>query len=174
MSFAQRAVVGSRAYRVSERMVRLMLYIEFGVSDDRIMFCPEDTYKVEYDSKWFDDSEVIRIACEIDGLKHVDGDIFENSIFGRCSGLQISGGAKTVILAYLGITYGMCLPTSWLGENCFPVLGSLEINHDVTFAVDSTPLLLDFKCSFISKNTGEEIHEYDKFYEERRVYEALG
>lgn len=151
-----------------------MLYIEFGVPEDKVMQCPEDTYNVEYDQKWFDDPEVVRIACEIDGLSHMVSDVFDSELFGRCTGLNISGGAKTVILAYLGLTYGLCLPTSWLGENCFPVLGSLAIKTDVTFAVDSTPLLLDFRCKFVSKNTGAVVGNYDMFYEERRVYENGG
>lgn len=147
-----------------------MLYIDFDVPKDKILEIPTGLYQIYYEQTWFDDPVVVDIACKIDGLKHVFADFFENELLGRCSGREISGGAKTVILAYLGIVSAYVLPLSWLGENCFPVLGSLDIEKDITFDGDSVPMLYDWKCDFISRKTGRVINSYDTYREEWDIY----
>lgn len=138
-----------------------MLYIDYGLDDSEILDNPTARYRAQYETGWFDDPEVVRIAETIDRLKHDGGDAFMHPVLGRCTGYTLSGGAVTVILAYLGETGGYALPLSWLGENCFSVLGSLDIKHDVVFDGDYTPRLDEWNCSFISKKTGKVV---DGFY----------
>ena len=147
-----------------------MLYMDFNVPEERILNIPESWYNAYYDPSWFDDPEVVRIACEIDNLNHVWADFFEHSYTGRCCGKDISGGAMTVILAYLGLFCDKDLPLSWLGENCIPVLGSLDIKHDVTFAGDQVPQIRDFGCKFISCKTGKILDNYYDYYREYLKY----
>lgn len=82
-------------------------------------------------------------------------DIFEHTIFGRCSGMNLSGGVKTLVLTYLGETGGYVLPLSWLGENCFPVLGSFTCRTDVTYSGNYVPQIEEWGCTFKSVRTGE-------------------
>lgn len=89
-----------------------MLYLDYRVQCDKVVQNPSLIYDAFYKISWFNDLEVVRIACEIDKLKHFIDDIFESDIFARCSGKDISGGAKTVILAYLGIVKDYALPLS--------------------------------------------------------------
>lgn len=147
-----------------------MLYIDYKIPYDKVVQNPSMTYDAFYKISWFEDPEVIRIACEIDNLKHFTDDIFESDFSGRCSGKDISGGAKTVILAYLGVVKDYALPLSWLGENCFPTLGSLKIKDDIVFDADSSPGILDFKCRFISKRTGKVIDNFIDYASERVKY----
>ena len=147
-----------------------MLYLDYRVPCDKVVQNPSLTYDAFYKISWFNDPEVVRIACEIDKLKHFIDDIFESDFFGRCSGKDISGGAKTVILAYLGIVKDYALPLSWMGENCLPVLGPLTIKDDIVFDADSSPGILDFKCSFISKRTGKVIDNFIDYHDERIDY----
>lgn len=53
------------------------------------------------------------------GIKHVWADFFVGTITDRCSGKELSGGAKTVIAVYVGLTRGDVVPLQFLGENCF-------------------------------------------------------
>lgn len=147
-----------------------MLYLDYMVPDDQVLLNPGGYFNIIYDKTWFEDSEIIRIACTIDKLEHIDGDIFNSSYSGRCSGKDLSGGAKTVILAYLGETNNKALPLSWLGENCFQVLGSLDVKHNIVFNANSTPLLMDFQCTFRSLKTGKMISHFIDCDRERIEY----
>lgn len=143
-----------------------MLYMDYNVPESKLIWNPESVYDIFYEKSWFDDPEIVRVACTVDHLDHTCDDIFDHEITGRCSGKDISGGAKTVILAYLGIAKERALPLSWLGENCFPVLGSLKIKDDIIFDGDSVPMLEKWSCNFISKRTGKVLNNYDDYYNE--------
>lgn len=142
-----------------------MLYMDYNIPVDDIA-TPSALYDTIYEKSWFDDPEVIRIAETIDRVTHVEADIFESSVLGRIVSTELSGGVKTVILAYMGETNDCALPLSWLGENCLPVLGSLKIKHDVTFVADSVPMVWDWECRFISKRTGSVISDASSYREE--------
>lgn len=60
----------------------------------------------------------MRIAEEIDNVKHVWSDFFVGTVTDRCSSKELSGGAKTVIAAYVGLSRGEVIPLQFLGENC--------------------------------------------------------
>lgn len=143
-----------------------MLYMDYDVPEERILDDPSERYKLLYEKSWFEDPEVVRVAMEIEGWTHDGSDIFEHPIFGRCTGYNASGGTIAVILAYLGETGGYTIPLSWLGENCFAPLGSLDIKHDVTFDGDYMPDLDEWGCNFISKKSGEVINDRMKHLRE--------
>lgn len=147
-----------------------MLYLDYAVPHDKLLWTPMIRYDLEYDQNWFDDPEVVRIAEEIDDVKHVWADFFVGTITDRCSGKELSGGAKTVIAVYVGLTRGDVVPLQFLGENCFPVLGSLNIKEDVTFNGDTYPFIKDFGCKFISKRTGKTIDNYLDYREEMDMF----
>lgn len=147
-----------------------MLYLDFNVCEDSLLTNPSDRYDAFYESEWFNDRTLIFIAEVIDGVKHVTGDIFEHDLFGRCDGTRLSGGVKAVILSYLGNTGGYVIPLSWLGENCFSVLGRLQIDSDVVFDGDYVPMLDAWECKFISKKSGNSISNYDTFIKEYYNY----
>lgn len=44
-----------------------MLYLDYAVPHDKLLWTPKIRYDLEYDQNWFDDPEVVRIAEEIDG-----------------------------------------------------------------------------------------------------------
>lgn len=149
----------------------MALYMDFNVSRDRIIYNPTAIFNYWYDKHWFDDEKVVKVACDIDKLKHESGDIFEHPIYGRCIGRELSGGVHTVLAAYFGLPVNdMVLPLSWLGENCFAPLGSLEIKNDIIFDGDYTPQIDDWHCSFISKKTGSILSNYDSYSRERSMY----
>lgn len=148
----------------------MALYMDHNVPLNKLMMNPDARYRAFYKSEWFDDPEVVRIACEIDGLRHLFWDTFEHPVFGRCTGKEVSGGSRAVILAYLGETDDYVIPLSWLGENCFKTLGSLNIKSDVTFDGDYTPNLWNWECEFISKRTGNKINSWETYSPERFDY----
>lgn len=92
-----------------------MLYMDFNVPEEKMLVIPESWYDAYYNPDWFNDPEIVRVACEIDGLTHVWADFFTHPYTGRCCGKDISGGAKTVIVTYLGVPDNKIIPLSWLG-----------------------------------------------------------
>lgn len=146
-----------------------MLYMDFGLEYPDVMAFPVGIYCSEYERVWFNDPVVVDISCKVDNLKHVEGDIFEHELTGRCSGLDISDGAKTVIMVYLGLA-DSAYPLHYFGENCLSVLGSLNINYNAVVNGDYVPMLDDWQCKFISKKTGNIIHNYDTYYAEWLAY----
>lgn len=147
-----------------------MIYLNFIKDNSKVMYAPGLIYDDYYEQSWFDDPVVVAIAEKVDNIKHEWADYFCSDLTGKLSGKDISGGAKTLILAYLGFDLGKELPTDWLGENCYPVLGTFTPKKDITFCATSIPQLDDFGCTFISKQTGKEIKQYDDYMEEFWVY----
>lgn len=149
----------------------MALYMDFNVDEKFVLVDPSTYFGYYYDKRWFNDPEVVRVAEKIDGVRHVDADIFDHPLYGRCFGKELSGGVHTVLLAYLGeLDDEDVLPLSWLGENCFSVLGSLNIRKDITFDGDYMPDLWDWNCKFISKKTGNIISNYKSYAKERAIY----
>lgn len=147
-----------------------MLFIDFNVPAEKVLEIPEGWYKAYYDQSWFDNPEVVRIAEEIDGVHHEWADYFNHPYTGRCSGMDLSGGAMTVILAYLGVAKDWVLPLSWLGENCYKTLGSLDIQHDVIFDGDTYPRLKVWNCDFKSVRSGKILNNFYDYFEEHQYY----
>ena len=139
-----------------------MLYLDFKYDKNNVCKNPESWYDIWYEQSWFDDPNIVQIACAIDKLKHEWADFFTSETFGRCSGKNLSGGAKTVIVGYLGLC-DKEMPFCWMGENCYRLLALIPESVDVTFAVNYTPMIWDFGCTFISKQTGHKITNYDEF-----------
>lgn len=52
-----------------------MLYMDYNVPREKMLTNPEGRYDAFYDSMWFQDPVVVRIAEEVDGVKHVHDDI---------------------------------------------------------------------------------------------------
>ena len=143
-----------------------MLYLDFSEDRKHNTFDPGSWFDAYYEQSWFDDKIVCDIACKIDDLKHEWADYFTSETFGKCSGKEISAGAKTVIAAYLGLFTDKKYPLSWLGENCFEMLGSIDIKSDIIFVANSMPNLWEWKCSFKSVQTGRVINSYETYIEE--------
>ena len=61
-----------------------MLYIDFKVPEEKLLWTPKVRYNLEYDQLWFKDPEVIRIAESVDelayGSKTVNIDEFYTSL----------------------------------------------------------------------------------------------
>lgn len=147
-----------------------MLYMDYNVPREKMLTNPEGRYDAFYDSMWFQDPVIVRIVEEVDGVKHVHDDNFEHTIFGRCSGMNLSHGVKTPILTYLGETGGYVLPLSWLGKNCFSVLGSFTCGADVTYSGNYVPQIEEWGCTFKSVRTGEIITGYDSYIKDYAKY----
>lgn len=131
---------------------------------------PEGYYDGYYEVSWFDDPIIVSIVKQIDNVRHDYSDAFYSDVTGRFSDKYISGGAKIVILAYLGLVPKI-IPLSWLGENCFKVLGQVPIKTKVIFEADFVPMLWDFDCDFISVQSGKLINNHDTFFEEYCKYD---
>ena len=142
------------------------LYIDYNLQNDDVIHDVTGRFKYVKELEWFNDPTVLRIISEIDSVEHVTGEIFNHPDFGTLTSDNLSGGCHTVILAYEGSTNGLALPLSWLGENCFKVLGSVEVKSDVVFDADTMPQLKDWECKFISKRTGDVIDSYATYYAE--------
>lgn len=142
------------------------LYIDYNLQNDEVIHDVTGRFRYVKELEWFEDQTVLRIISEIDGVEHVTGEIFNHPDFGTLTSDNLSGGCHTVILAYEGSTGGLALPLSWLGENCFKVLGSVSVKSDVVFDADTMPQLKDWECKFISKRTGIIIDNYDTYYTE--------
>lgn len=50
----------------------MALYMDFNVDDKKVLVDPSTYFSFYYEKSWFDDPEVVRVACEIDGLTHID------------------------------------------------------------------------------------------------------
>lgn len=70
-----------------------------------------------------------------------------------------------MLLVYLGLVPKI-IPLSWLGENCFKVLGQVPIKTKVIFEADFVPMLWDFDCDFISVQSGKLINNHDTYFED--------
>lgn len=143
-----------------------MLYLDFNLPQDKVLLSPKAVFDAYMEPGWFDDPEVVRIAESIDKVKYEYSDAFLHPVLGRFSANKLSGGAKTVILVYKNVTLGKAIPLDWLSENCFHVLGSLEIRHDVVFYANSMPHLFDFECVFTSMHSGRQISTHEQYIEE--------
>lgn len=148
----------------------MALYLDFNPNRELITMNPEAYFDGYYETSWFEDPAIVSVAEKIDNVKHDYSDAFYSEVTGRFSGIHLSGGAKVVILAYLGIVPKI-MPLSWLGENCFPVLGSVPIKSRVVFWADFVPMLWDFYCDFISVQSGVVINSHDIFFKEYCRYD---
>ena len=146
-----------------------MLYLDFK-DPKKILWNVKGRYEIFYESSWFDDPVVVRIAEQVDQVKHLYGDRFRSDYSGDFSGLTLSGGAQILILCYLNLFEDYCLPLSWVADNCLEVLGSLPISHPVHFFANTVPLLDDYKCQFISSETGKLITGHDEYIPEYYEY----
>lgn len=146
-----------------------MLYMDFK-EPDKILWNVSGRYKVFYESSWFDDPTVVRIAEAIDKVKRLGGGLFVSEFSGEFTGLELSGGAQAVILMYLNLLDGYAVPFSWLGENCLPVLGTLDIQHDIHLFANTVPLLDEYGCEFVSSVTGERLTNHDTYIKEYYKY----
>lgn len=147
----------------------MALYLDFKPDRTLVTTNPAAYFDGYYEITWFDDPVIVSIAEKIDSVRHDYGDAFYSEVTGRFSGRYLSGGAKVVILAYLGLAPKI-IPLSWLGENCFAVLGSVPVASKVVFYADYVPMLWDFNCEFISVQTGANINNHDTFFEEYCKY----
>lgn len=147
-----------------------MLYLDFAPDRSNYLWTPMSRFDLWYEQSWFDNQVVIDIACKADNLKHVWADFFTSDLLGRCSGKDLSGSAKTLIIVYLNLQENYLIPLQFIGENCIPILGRLDIKHDVTFAADTWPFLMDFGCKFISKQSGKIIDNFIDYREEWITY----
>lgn len=146
------------------------LYLDFKPNPKDVTLQPEGYYDGYYEVSWFDDPIIVSIVEQIDNVRHDYSDAFYSDVTGRFSGKYISGGAKIVVLAYLGLVPKI-IPLSWLGENCFKVLGQVPIKTRVIFEADFVPMLWDFDCDFISVQSGKLINNHDTFFEEYCKYD---
>lgn len=122
------------------------LYLDFKPNPKDVTLQPEGYYEVS----WFDDPIIVSIVEQIDNVRHDYSDAFYSDVTGRFSGKYISGGAKIVILAYLGL---------------------VSIKTKVIFEADFVPMLWDFDCDFISVQSGKLINNHDTFFEEYCKYD---
>lgn len=148
----------------------MALYIDFNVPQENIVRNPSLRFDIKCSTEWFKNSEVLRVIKEIDNSDYMFEDFFMNPVFGSFKSDKLSGGVKTVLLAYLNQTDGYVLPLSWLGENCYPVLGSLDIKHDVVFAGNAIPQFVDFHCKFVSRKSGRVYSNNLEYIEEFQKY----
>jgi hypothetical protein len=134
-----------------------MLYLDFKTPRNKILTNPGAEFDSIVKKSWFDDPDIVKIAEGIDRVKHVVEDIFEDPDYGKFEARRLSGGAKTVILAYRGVPSGCVYPLSWLGENCYKYLSLIPDDVSATFYANTMPKLIDWECEFTSNKTGAKV-----------------
>lgn len=141
-----------------------MLYLQYNTPEVDRLRNPGGTFNSLYEKSWFENPTVVKIAEGVDGVKHVMEDIFEHETFGKFLATQLSGGAKILILAYLGILPDKAYPLSWLGDNCYEWLKVIPEEQDITFDADC---MIPPFCSYVNftiKATGEVIDSERKYF----------
>ena len=68
-----------------------MIYVTYSKAGRDIVYSPSKMFELAYEMKWMKDETVIRIIETIDGIKHIDGNVFEHPYHGEMSVYDISG-----------------------------------------------------------------------------------
>lgn len=134
-----------------------MLYLQYNTKPENKLCNPDGTFDDLYEKSWFEDKTVVKIAEGVDDVHHLFDDIFEHDTFGKFIASRLSGGAKMLILAYLGVLSDRAYPLSWLGDNCYDWLEVISEKRDTTWDADC---MLPPFCSYVNfvvKDTGVEI-----------------
>lgn len=86
-----------------------------------VVINPDDDLRRDSIPEWFDDPRVEDIVLTIDKTRHIKGNVFESPVLGTITFDQLSGGAKSTILALMG-TEPYIFPISRFGDNCWEVI----------------------------------------------------
>lgn len=134
-----------------------MLYLQYNTPLECKLRNPGGTFDSLYDNSWFDDTIVIEMIKDVDGVRHIFDDIFEHEVFGKFLATKLSGGVKTLILAYFGVLTEKAYPLSWLGDNCYRWLKTISDKRDVLWDGDCMVPPHCQYVDFIVKDTGERL-----------------
>lgn len=104
-----------------EMMLMLLVIETLPKNRKYVVVNPDDELRRDSRPYWFDDKRVEDIVLSIDKTQHVKGNIFESPYLGTISFDQLSGGAKSTILAVMG-NKPYIIPVSKFGDNCWPML----------------------------------------------------
>lgn len=134
-----------------------MLYLQYNTPLESKLRNPDGTFDSLYDNSWFNNTTVIEMIEDVDGVQHIFDDIFEHKVFGKFLATKLSGGVKTLILAYLGVLTEKAYPLSWLGDNCYRWLKVISDKRDMTWDGDCMVPPHCQYVDFIVKDTGERL-----------------
>ena len=92
-----------------------MLNIYFGEMPEAI-YDTSTYFRHAYKNKWITDPMTVEMVRDVDDSEVVGDNLIQSSVLGPISPLQLSGGAKTLILIYKDS--GKIFNASKCGDNC--------------------------------------------------------
>ena len=142
-----------------------MLYVKIGDLPKQI-WAPATFFNYEYDEEWFKDGLVKEIIRSVDKNEILEDCVFRSKFLGIIGPERLSGGVKTLILAY---KTNYTIDATFMGDNCIKWLFKIAEKKDLRVGLHHPP---DFGDSFkfICLNNNKLITNMKEFFEVYKEY----
>lgn len=106
-----------------------LLFLHTGLRDEPNCWNTVAQFKRYYDENWFNDSWNVEVVKDIDNSNMIVPGVFRSPVLGNINHLQISGGAKCLIL--LNEMPECIMSLSSMGHNCAEKLYELTLRKEI-------------------------------------------
>lgn len=106
-----------------------IILVHMGMKDKGCIWGPDSYFGGHYKEEWFNDPFNVKVVEELDKSSMIVPGVFRSPYLGNINHLQISGGAKGVIL--LNTLPDVIVPMSAIGDNCYPLIKEVAMCKQV-------------------------------------------